>query len=211
MSIKCLRTTSLTIALAAAALVSSARPALAGSDDDGDGEISAGSDDVLDTARALTDEYRADGVRYHAVRPLGENEADCNSFVHDVEQSAGNDVGQVSTRALPTSPEYTSVDPEDAEPGDVILTPSPDGGRSGHMGIYSGDDDAGRSWGYQMGEHGAAEVPWKGNPQYYRPSTTEDLEGRIRDQLEELSPPSPPARPSGSSGSSCSGCAIPAL
>jgi hypothetical protein len=103
------------------------------------------------------------------------------------------------------------VSHREAEPGDVILTPSPDGARSGHMGIYSGDDDAGRSWGNQMGEHGAAEVPWKGNPQYYRPSTIEDLEGRIRNQLEELSPRSPPAGPSGSSGSSCSGCAIPAL
>jgi len=202
--------TSVMIALVSTLLPATARTARAADDDDD--EISGAPGDVLGEAEAMTDEYQAKGTRYHAARPLGDNEADCNSFVHDAEQRAGNDVGGVSTRDLPTSPEYTGVDPEDAEPGDVILTPSPDGKKSGHMGIYSGDDEDGDPWGYQMGEHGAAEVPWSGDPQYFRPSTKEDLEGRIRDQLEEMPPPPRPAPPpSAASGPSCRGCAVPAL
>ncbi|MBL8933374.1 MAG: C40 family peptidase [Archangium sp.] len=149
----------------------------------------SGQEEVIESAERLTEQFVRDGVQYRPHRPLEENESDCSDFVRRVENEAGHEVGNVSTRELPTSPEYRRISPDEAELGDVILQPAPDATQSGHMGIYSGDDDQGRSWGYQMGKHGAKDAPAFGDdPEFYRYNTTEDLEDQIQEQLETLMP-----------------------
>lgn len=195
----------ITAALVAVSLVPAA--ALA---DDGDGDY-AGSYDTYDTndsdesvaatprvygdvivdnAAVIAAEYNTDGVYYDDVRPLPDGAADCNSYVNTVLNDAGIEMPPTATWELANNPNYERVDAEDAQPGDVIWQP-------GHMGIYSGTDDDGDPYGYQMGHHGAQELQWgpqsdggqfAGGDQaaYYRPLQTADYEERIGEDVDEL-------------------------
>ena len=132
-------------------------------------------DDIAQTA----DDYGTELHDAGAVYTPGSQ--DCSAYVTDVMNQCGIEVDRVTTGSIATDPGWTAVDPDDAAPGDAIVY-------DGHMGVYTGDDDDGTAQGWQMGHHGAAEIGWDDDAQYYRPLQTADFEERIGDQVDELWP-----------------------
>jgi hypothetical protein len=140
-------------------------PASSGKGDQDLREISADeATKELATARATLKDY--EGIVYRNVICKLANEADCSSYVSEVLNRSGFNIGKLTSAMVLDHPRLVPVSPGDEREGDIMYEPDTDKktgevGPSGHIGIYTGQRNRrGLPLGLQMGKSGAKEAVW---------------------------------------------------
>ncbi|MDX2239427.1 MAG: NlpC/P60 family protein [Leptolyngbyaceae cyanobacterium bins.302] len=149
---------------------------------------SANQSKVYDSANKLAENYRNRKVKYTLGAKAWDEvskESDCSAFVQDTFIKAGKPIpiNRLTTDVIKNTPSLFEKVPEGKQrAGDIILEAKynkEEKRYKGHVGIYSGKQDArGMPLGVQMGGGGAREAPWGskgwfakeygGNTEYYR-------------------------------------------